>query len=262
MARLRIMTFNVRGDYDDGANRWEFRSGLNVRTIARHSPDVVGFQEAQGVHLETYRRELAWYEIERGVAYNNADPYAYNAVAWRAETFETVDRGGFWLSETPGEMGLGWDAACIRSANWVRLAGRGEPAGSPTGLLCNTHLDHRGETARVEGAGLVVERLAGLRRGEEPVIVTGDMNCRPGSPVIDVFTSAGYVDLYAASGAQEAGTFHGFTGEASAAHGRIDWVLMLPGGPALRPVSAEVIRDAEPPLYPSDHFPLVVDLET
>jgi len=37
--------------------------------------------------------------------------------------------------------------------------------------------------------------------------------------------------------------------------------MMLPGEMPVRPVRAEVLRDAEPPVYPSDHFPVIIDLE-
>lgn len=263
---MRIMTFNVRGDYDDGVNAWAGRSALNVATILAHAPDVVGFQEAQGAHLEVYREGLAGYSVEPGPAYNNEEPYSYNVIAWRDETLEKVEAGGFWLSETPDELGFGWDAACVRSANWVRFRGAGTVADAPTGVFCNTHLDHRGETARLEGARLVAARLAELRRPGETVVVAGDFNCAPGSAPVGAFAEAGYVDLFETAGGAAPGdpaswTFHAFTGEPSAAHRRIDWIMMLAGAPAMRASRAVVIRDAEPPVYPSDHFPVVVDLE-
>ena len=92
---MRIMTFNVRGDYDDGVNACAGRSALNVATILDHAPDVVGFQEAQEAHLEAYRERLAGYSIEPGPAYNNEEPYAYNAIAWRPDVLEKVEAGGF-----------------------------------------------------------------------------------------------------------------------------------------------------------------------
>jgi len=122
---LRIMTFNVRGDYNDGLNAWAKRSALNVATILEYAPDVIGFQEAQDVHLDVYRERLAGYALELGPQYNNDHPYSYNAVALREDVLEKAEAGGFWLSETPDETGFGWDAACVRSANWVRLRGAG-----------------------------------------------------------------------------------------------------------------------------------------
>ena len=47
MAALIVTTFNVRVDTsaDGGANRWEGRKELAVRTIKALSPDILGTQE-------------------------------------------------------------------------------------------------------------------------------------------------------------------------------------------------------------------------
>src|ERR671914_442322 len=45
MCDLRVMTFNIRGAvHRDGENAWPHRAALNVATIARHAPDLIGFQ--------------------------------------------------------------------------------------------------------------------------------------------------------------------------------------------------------------------------
>ncbi len=249
------MTFNVRGDYDDGENKWQFRSGLNVRTILAHEPDVIGLQEAQRAHLDTYADELEGFTVIDGPEYNNGEPFSWNAVAFRSERFSVVDKGGFWLSETPDEFSGSWETACIRSANWVRLKD-----GDETVLFCNTHLDHVSAEAKVEGAKLICQRLAGVRRDGEPVIVTGDMNSAPGSEPIEAFCEAGFVDAFVAGGGQEGYSFHRFGPVADAEHGhRIDFVMVLDEAGSQKPSAAAIIRDCEPPLYPSDHCPVVVD---
>ncbi len=44
---LRVMSFNIRGfsRRRDGINRWENRAALNVATIKRYAPDLIGLQE-------------------------------------------------------------------------------------------------------------------------------------------------------------------------------------------------------------------------
>ena len=255
--KLRVMSFNVRGDYNDGENKWEFRSGLNVRTVLECRPDVICFQEAQRLHLDTYRADLAGYTVIDGPKYNNGDPFSWNAVAYRSDRFEAVDVGGFWLSETPDEFSGSWETACIRSANWIRLK---DEQGAV--LICNTHLDHISAEAKVEGGKLICQRLAGLGREGEPVIVTGDFNTAPASEPVRAFVDAGFVDAFRAAGGEEGDSFHGFGPVASPGHDhRIDFVMLLKGSAGLAPVSAQIVRDCEPPLYPSDHCPVVVDFE-
>ena len=42
---------------------------------------------------------------------------------------------------------------------------------------------------------------------------------------------------------------------------RYDWILFADPSGALRPISCEIIRDAQPPFYPSDHYPVVAEFE-
>ncbi len=261
MTQLRIMSFNVRvAAAKDDPNDWPSRADLNVRTIERLAPDLLGLQEAEAVQCEHYERHLAGYGLHRGVPYNDPARPAYAAIAYRRDRFEPVGEGGCWLSETPGEHSMGWDSACARSVTWLRLRDRRTGLGI---VHVNTHLDHRGETARCEGAKLIIDRLSRELGDDEPIFVTGDFNCAPGSPAYGAFLEAGYIDAHLAAGApddERGHTFHGFTGVPSASHGRIDWILVRPNGAAARLSNAQVIRDAEPPLYPSDHYPVSVDV--
>ncbi|MBZ0287813.1 MAG: hypothetical protein K8I30_09380 [Anaerolineae bacterium] len=53
-------------------------------------------------------------------------------------------------------------------------------------------------------------------------------------------------------------TFHGFKGaQFEADYLRIDWILTLG---ALQARSCVIARDEQPPLYPSDHYPIVAEL--
>jgi endonuclease/exonuclease/phosphatase family metal-dependent hydrolase len=82
----------------------------------------------------------------------------------------------------------------VRSANWAlfRLAGTGLPL-----LHLNTHLDHKSAAARRNGSALIirkVEKLLQHHGPETPAVVTGDFNCRPGTPTYGNFANAGFVD--------------------------------------------------------------------
>ena len=259
------MTFNVRGSYHrDGENAWGRRAALNVRTILRQGPDLIGFQEFQDGNARVYARELAGHEHVLGHRYENRPPHAHNAIYWDPARLEMLDAGGFWLSETPGRFSGSWETRQIRSANWVRFR---PVSGGPEFLHLNTHLDHISERARVEGSALILEWLDGPEAGGAPVLLTGDFNCEPSSKARDVFADAGFVDTHLAAGRGPANTFHAFKGEGFRGRdpkreNRIDWVLVRDGsrGERWTVEGYSIVRDAEPPLYPSDHYPLVADL--
>jgi endonuclease/exonuclease/phosphatase family metal-dependent hydrolase len=260
MNMLRVMSFNVRGSrFEDGHNIWPNRAELNAAVIRRHAPDLIGFQEFELPHLEFYAARLPEYDHVLGPGYNDREPFQYPAILFRRARLRVLDSGGFWLSTTPEIHSAAWDTACIRSANWARLA---LTEGGRDLLHLNTHLDHISEQARAEGARLIAERLGGLRRDGVPAVVTGDFNCSPDSTAHRALLAAGLADTYSAvHGAAPVMTFHGFRGadyepKSFDARDRIDWIL----ADGLRAVSHTIVLDAEPPLYPSDHYPVLAEL--
>ena len=281
MSRLRIMTFNIANAIDtedDGVNAWASRAALNVATIQRYAPDLIGFQQFDQGNLETYRSQLPGYQWTLGPANDSLDLQAHNAIYWNPQRLELMASGGFYLSETPEQWSLGWDAANIRSITWARLR---EIDSGASFLHLNTHLDHIGEVARQESVRLALHRLPELRQQPLPVIFTGDFNCNPWSPgyrahVETTFTdvsyhqlrAAGFIDTFLANGGEDstaAFTFHGFEGAQywAARHhmaGRIDWILTLDGSSPIRTHGYVVAKDQQPPMYPSDHYPVIADL--
>lgn len=254
------MSFNIRGArFKDGQNIWPNRAELCAEVVRRQAPDLIGFQELELQNLAFLRSRLPGYEQALGPGYNDEAPFQYPAIFWRRDRLRLVDTGGFWLSETPEVHSRSWDTACIRSASWVRLA---LPEAEAQIIHLNTHLDHISEPARAGGAALIAARLGELWSDGTPAVVTGDFNCVPASAAHDVLLAAGLADAHTQihGDAGPAMTFHGFRGGAFQpqsydALDRIDWVLAR----GLSPTACAIVEDAEPPLYPSDHYPVVAD---
>jgi endonuclease/exonuclease/phosphatase family metal-dependent hydrolase len=269
---LRIMSFNVRGSRHDATRRnaWPNRAALNVATIERYAPAVVGLQEAQRGNLDAYRRRLPRYAHVRGAKHGNAFPHDFDTILYDPERLERLDSGGFWLSETPERRSRSWETRVARCATWALF---GLPGKDLSLLHMNTHLDHVSALARREGSKLIVRRAEQIsaRTGDDPAIVlTGDFNARPGSAVHKIFSDAGFADTYLAAGNEDgkaAYTFHAFEGTRyRGAHPhrgprRIDWILLKDPGGRLRTKSHTIIHDADESsgLYPSDHYPVIAD---
>lgn len=281
---FNIMTFNIRGAQfeGDGENIWENRALLNIITIKKARPDLIGFQEYQSGNQEAYDEHLIDYAYELGPRYGDQGASAmYNAIYWKTDRFEKLDSGGFYLSPTPDTWSGGWGAAVVRAANWVRLK---EKTSGVEFVFLNTHLDHISEQARVEGAKLVIQKLNDLRKAAAyPVLVTADFNtlawaapedvlARAPAPfmrdqmlesctVYNLFKDAGYVDTFLAAGnanVPDTNTFHGFHGKNMPPVGlRIDWILTLSGTQQWASQTCAIIRDEQPPIYPSDHYPVI-----
>lgn len=270
-ASVRVMTFNVRGaTYDDGENAWEKRADLNVLTIRQSEPDVIGFQECQIGNLDVYRSALKEYEFIQGMPYNRPKRLFWHAIFWRKSRLDCLDDGGFYLSETPTFWSKDWGAARIHALGWARFRCQKTQA---CFLFMNTHLDHISNRARLESGRLVNERVDDLAQGD-PIVFGGDFNSPPyfqdsvTETVQRMFLEAGFRDAYLEAG-QEADrrvkTVHGFRGgqfvaEDSDRAPRVDWVLVRDGGVRVRVLRCEIIRVSEPPLYPSDHYPVLADV--
>lgn len=82
------MTFNIAsaiGTEDDGENAWSSRAGLNVATIERYAPDLIGLQQLDAGNLETYRSELPHYLYILGPGADTRELPDHNAIYWNPD---------------------------------------------------------------------------------------------------------------------------------------------------------------------------------
>lgn len=249
---LKVLTCNIRvSGADDGDQNWIYRKELCLETIAAQAADIICFQEAsptQMLALEAFFTGYDHYALHDNV--KGARPQ--NVICFRRNRFKLITASGYWLSETPHIPGSkSWESACIRFANWVRLADNYNDGQQLR--IVNTHLDHVSSEARVNQARLLVED-AQAYPAELPQLLTGDLNCDETSEPLATLTQGGWCDSFSAVHGSKlsGGTFHAFKGEAySGKLGKIDWILSR--GPLLSTAS-EIIRDERDGLFPSDHY--------
>ncbi|KZE13705.1 endonuclease [Sphingomonas hankookensis] len=249
---LRVMSFNVRyPNPDDGANRWEARAPILIDTIRSADPDVIGTQELyrrQGDAIVAALPHWRWFGRDRHGGH--ADEHM--GILYRTDRLRLVRHGDFWLSATPDRVGsASWGIDLPRMVSW----GEFRRADGQRFVLFDTHFPHRDvdAVARTRAAEVLLGRMRGIA-GRLPVVVTGDLNAQPDSAAYRVFTGA-LTDAWQQAPKRSGPvlTFHDFTGTPDR---RIDYVFVR----GLRPVSARVATDHRGPRYPSDHFPVVVDL--
>lgn len=260
---LSVMSFNTRGSFhDDGVNIWDNRSQLSIDTIKKVNPDVMGLQEAQTGVLDDYAELSAMYTLERGlVSIRQTERRHYVPIYYRSSRFERVDGGGFYLSETPDTFSTGWDAVYPRAVTWIMLQ---DKTVDQQFIVANTHYNHEKDNAysRNQSSALIIEKLRGYEACV-PCFVMGDFNARSDSDAYQVFVDAGYSDTYRLAGhMDEPNTFHGFQGDALAHQGiRIDWIMLRDTAHQMTVTQADVVRDHATPIFPSDHYPIVTQLE-
>lgn len=256
---ISVVSFNVRLDSpQDGEDRWENRRQAAAEMIRRERPTLVGLQEAQPHQLGFLTASCpnyAWYGLgrESGKIPSETGEYPFEetmAVMWRKSDVELLDRGTFWLSETPDSVSKGWDAYCNRTCTWGLF--RCKDSGRKF-YFFNTHLDHIGQTARTESMKLIAARLGGIDVEGVSAFLTADFNSRT--------TDACFAPLHACMA--DARTEAPLTDDKPSwnGYGRkstpnwLDHIFFAGGG--CRAVEFRTLTDDYGTPYISDHYPVL-----
>lgn len=259
-AGLRVMSFNVRyASPGDGLNIWENRRELTVDTIVGQAPDIIGMQElllGQAKYLQSKLPHHAWFGKGRNGNEVDGGGNEHMGVFYDTRHLKLLEQGDFWYSETPDVPGsANFDGPMPRMTTWGHFE---DLRNGKRFYLFNTHFPHtdEAEALRRRCAQLLLERIERIA-GTAPVVLTGDFNSHPGSAAHRLLTTT-LTDAWMAAPKPKgpASTFHGFTGTPET-DARIDWILLRHFGIH----SVETIVDHRDALYPSDHYPVVADLE-
>ena len=253
---MYVMTFNIRFDNEmDGLNAWPLRRELVTGLIKKYNPSILGTQEGMWSQLTYLRDHLQDYRLHAPQRTIDAK-CQYPTLLFHSHHFEVHEGGEFWLSLTPDiHLSKDWDSAFPRMMSYARVS---TFSGKGPFWLAVTHLDHVGSEARYQQAKIIADWV---KKRTEPVVLMGDFNDRPGSPIHGLLTSTetGLKDSWNGLGYGEGTdsfTHHKFTG--SPQETRMDWVLV---SPHFKIMAADIIRDNADGRYPSDHFPYMVELD-
>ena len=249
---IRVMSCNLRciTPLDPGKKSWFYRADLIVNNIEKENPGIIGFQEATKLQYKYMCDTLAGYdsviEFRDNSIISEGCPIFY-----RTDLYELVDKGSFWLSETPDVMSKDWDAACYRICSYVILK---EKASGKDFVVFNTHLDHVSDEARINGIGVVLDKIEQF--GSLPSMIMGDFNAAEGSQTYESATEHFLDAKYQTENTMESCTYEGY-GD-SLGGKAIDHLMISKTG--LEVKSYKVVTDIYDGVYPSDHFQLSVVL--
>lgn len=187
--RYSLMTYNIRLDLaSDGDNAWPHRRKALTGLVAYYAPDIVGMQEVLLNQKRDIEADLPGYAFVGVARDDGKEQGEFSPLGYRRDRFTLVASGTFWLSPTPDTPGKGWDAAYPRVASWARLR---DKASKRVFLVVNTHMDHIGVTARLEGAALIRRWIESHRKPNEATALMGDFNSPTDSPAYTAITQGG-----------------------------------------------------------------------
>jgi endonuclease/exonuclease/phosphatase family metal-dependent hydrolase len=254
---LGVMTFNLRFASNQKPNAWPDRRPVMRECIRQTRPDLIGTQEGVYSQLKELAADVPEYDWI-GLGREGGSRGEFMAVFYRRARFEPLEFDHFWLSDTPDVMAsTSWGNTIKRMATWVKFRDR---QADQVFYLLNTHFDHQVQVSREKSAALIRDRISRFDPAL-PVLVVGDFNATAGAnPAYDTLVrDGGLTDLHTAAYEQrgpKVNTFHNFKGP-QPGDDRIDWIL---GRGGMVAESAEIVTFARDGQFPSDHFPVLVQM--
>lgn len=253
---LHIMTYNIKyATEEDGENSWSKRKERLSRLISNYHPEVFGVQEARKEQLDFLQESLDAYNYF-GIGREGEENGLFNAIFYNSSKIRVLEEATFWLSKTPEEPSTGWDADYPRICTYGLFE---DKKSQEKFWLFNTHFDHQGEEAVEESAKLIINRIREANREDLPAILLGDFNLEPGSGPIKYLSEqledSRQIAKEVAPGPEE--TFNAYEFHEPPI-GRFDYIFV---SDRVQVLKYAVIDDAEDEKYPSDHFPILLDLQ-
>ena len=246
---LKIISFNIRCCDDKDGHTIIERAPRLAKVTLPFDADVIGFQEYRPLweeHIEKFYGDR--YEIFN--KYRCSEKPESAPILWKKDKFELLDKGYFWLSDTPEVESRGWDELynCWRMCEYVILK---HIESGKVFTYMNTHYGF-GDNGQIKSSNLIYEYSKKI--SDNPTFVTGDFNMRPDSlgyaEMVKHFT-----DVNGATINDRRTTYHGY-GRVDDEH--IDFCFI---DGKIKPISLKIIDELVDGKYPSDHYGLFVELE-
>ena len=165
-ASLNVMSYNILGDMEKDGRRSDCRTRM-VETILENDVDVLGTQEDTNEHSNFFIENLKTYSFYKG---DGQDNYIY----WKKDKFNLIEKGYYYLSDTPEKKSKYDGSNQYRTMTYVVLEVK------ETGkkfLFVSTHLDYRAEEkVRVKQIDVLASLVEKLNKDNLPLIILGDFN--------------------------------------------------------------------------------------
>lgn len=184
--KLKVITWNIQNGTNKGSNGWNGRKIALKHFLLLEEPDVLCVQEALSDQLMFIEGVLPGHAYA-GSGRDGGGKGEHCAIFYRKGRLKLTGQNTFWLSNTPGAPGGSWDFIYERICTWAQFE---DKENGRRFCVYNTHLPFFSASGREKSAGLIVRNVGGLERNQ-PVLLTGDFNCEPGSAPWKLFEAAG-----------------------------------------------------------------------
>ena len=280
---LKVASYNLRyANKQDSiaGNGWGQRLPVICNIVKFHDFDIWGAQEVLDSQLNELLSGLPDYQYIGVGREDGKKAGEYAPIFFKKDRFKVLKSGHFWLSEDTTSPNKGWDAVLPRICTWVQLQDKRK---KKKVWFFNLHMDHVGVKARLESGKLVLSKIKEMA-GSDNVILTGDFNVDQTHDSYAVIANSDILkDSFGDAKVcyHNNGTFNGFRIELKT-DSRIDHIFVnkkmvvdkyavLTDAYWVKKADKEKIKSGNAPReisfeeydvrLPSDHYPVVVELE-
>ncbi len=255
--QMNIATFNIRlKNTGDTGNLWDDRKTYLTDLIKFHEFEIFGVQEAFKDQLNDMTANLPDFKYIGVGRDDGAEKGEHSAIFYNTKRFSVSESGTFWLSATDTKTpNKGWDAALPRICTWGIFK---DKVSGKKFIFMNTHFDHVGVEARRESAKLILAKAKEFAK-DLPLILTGDFNVNETNEAYFTLAKSGVVqDAHELAEIvyEPNSSFNGW-GKSLKPKGRIDHIFIT------KPFKVRkygILTDTYMGKFPSDHFPVYVEL--
>lgn len=255
---LKMMTYNIRLDVaSDGENAWPKRKDYFTSQIQFYSPDIFGVQEATPNQVTDIALALPNYN-KFGIGREEGGMGEASSIYFKKDRFQVLESNTFWLSETPNVVSKGWDGACNRICTYGLFK---DLKTKKMFWVFNLHLDHIGEVARVKGVELVLSKMKEINTKKYPAFLMGDFNSEPNTKQIVEIKKVmdDTKDVSKEKPFGPSGTFNNFKHNEPVTL-LLDYIFISKNS-GLKIQKHAVLSDSKDLKYPSDHLPVLIEID-
>ncbi len=250
--KLNIVSFNIRCCDDPNGYSIPERAPRLAAVLKPLAPDLIAFQEFRPAWQEHIERDfLGEYEMFNKYR-NESEDKESGPILWKKDAFACLDKGYFWLSDTPEVESRGWDELynCYRICVWAILEHK---ATGERFCFMNTHFGF-GDNGQIASCKLIKQYADQI--SDLPTFVCGDFNMNPKTKGYAEMTRH-FTDVNAVCRNDLRDTYHGYDPSVLRDE-HIDYCFI---NGKVKPLDQVVLDQTIEGKYPSDHFGIQIQLE-
>ena len=254
---IKIISYNIRyNNPNDGKDIWENRRETITDFIEKEAPDFLGLQEVNYPQIQYLNSNLINYNFI-GVGRDDGKTRGeFSPIYFNESKYNLLLSNTFWLSKTPNDISVGWDAAMERICTYGLFEQKND--GSKVWVF-NTHFDHIGNVAREKSVDLILSKIKDLTKDKDQIIITGDFNLSDDSvPIKKLQNFYNDVNIQMDNNSKFYGTFNNFKIDNNY-NNRIDYIFYK-NFELIKSSHLHVTTDQG--RWASDHHPVIAILKT